>query len=147
MAGVQGFWTFTQIRKRIWCRVSNWPNISNEKTKGVAFATPFVFWLGCRDSNPGHVRVRVWCLTAWRHPNIFNIRDYITLTLLCQYLFLTFFQKVFVFFVFFRNFAFFYFTIILFYDTIHRSIQIYPWHSWIARQTPTLKVNGSNPFG
>ena len=23
----------------------------------------------------------------------------------------------------------------------------YPWHSWIARQTPTLKVNGSNPFG
>ena len=24
---------------------------------------------------------------------------------------------------------------------------IYPWHSWIARQTPTLKVNGSNPFG
>ena len=25
--------------------------------------------------------------------------------------------------------------------------EIYPWHSWIARQTPTLKVNGSNPFG
>ena len=25
--------------------------------------------------------------------------------------------------------------------------KIYPWHSWIARQTPTLKVNGSNPFG
>ena len=24
---------------------------------------------------------------------------------------------------------------------------IYPWHSWIARQTPTLKVEGSNPFG
>ena len=23
----------------------------------------------------------------------------------------------------------------------------YPWHSWIARQTPTLKVEGSNPFG
>ena len=22
-----------------------------------------------------------------------------------------------------------------------------PWHSWIARQTPTLKVEGSNPFG
>ena len=24
---------------------------------------------------------------------------------------------------------------------------ICPWHSWIARQTPTLKVEGSNPFG
>ena len=24
---------------------------------------------------------------------------------------------------------------------------IYPWHSWIARQTPTLQVEGSNPFG
>ena len=24
---------------------------------------------------------------------------------------------------------------------------IYPWHSWIARQTPTLKVVGSNPIG
>ena len=23
----------------------------------------------------------------------------------------------------------------------------YPWHSWIARQTPTLKVSGSNPLG
>ncbi len=22
-----------------------------------------------------------------------------------------------------------------------------PWHSWIARQTPTLKVSGSNPLG
>ena len=32
----------------------------------------FLFWLGCRDSNPGNVRVRVWCLTAWRHPNIFD---------------------------------------------------------------------------
>ena len=27
------------------------------------------------------------------------------------------------------------------------SIYTYPWHSWIARQTPTLKVEGSNPFG
>ena len=26
------------------------------------------FWLGHRDSNPGNVRVRVWCLTAWRCP-------------------------------------------------------------------------------
>ena len=24
---------------------------------------------------------------------------------------------------------------------------ICPWHSWIARQTPTLKVAGSNPVG
>ena len=24
---------------------------------------------------------------------------------------------------------------------------ICPWHSWIARQTPTLKVSGSNPLG
>ena len=24
---------------------------------------------------------------------------------------------------------------------------LYPWHSWIARQTPTLKVAGSNPVG
>ena len=24
---------------------------------------------------------------------------------------------------------------------------IYPWHSWIARQTPTLKASGSNPLG
>ena len=24
---------------------------------------------------------------------------------------------------------------------------LYPWHSWIARQTPTLKVVGSNPIG
>ena len=28
-----------------------------------------------------------------------------------------------------------------------RTISIYPWLSWIARQTPTLKVEGSNPFG
>ena len=26
-------------------------------------------------------------------------------------------------------------------------INIYPWHSWIARQTPTLKAVGSNPIG
>ena len=26
-------------------------------------------------------------------------------------------------------------------------LNICPWHSWIARQTPTLKVEGSNPFG
>ena len=26
-------------------------------------------------------------------------------------------------------------------------VAICPWHSWIARQTPTLKVEGSNPFG
>ena len=26
-------------------------------------------------------------------------------------------------------------------------LYFYPWHSWIARQTPTLKVEGSNPFG
>ena len=24
---------------------------------------------------------------------------------------------------------------------------ICPWHSWIARQTPTLKASGSNPLG
>lgn len=24
---------------------------------------------------------------------------------------------------------------------------IYPWHSWIARKTPTLEVAGSNPVG
>ena len=24
---------------------------------------------------------------------------------------------------------------------------ICPWHSWIARETPTLKVTGSNPAG
>ena len=29
--------------------------------------------------------------------------------------------------------------------TIH--FNIYPWHSWIARQTPTLKAVGSNPIG
>ena len=23
----------------------------------------------------------------------------------------------------------------------------YPWHSWIARKTPTLEVAGSNPVG
>ena len=29
----------------------------------------------------------------------------------------------------------------------HQPIYFCPWHSWIARQTPTLKVEGSNPFG
>ena len=24
---------------------------------------------------------------------------------------------------------------------------IYPWHSWIARKTPTLEAAGSNPVG
>ena len=28
-----------------------------------------------------------------------------------------------------------------------KKLNICPWHSWIARQTPTLKVEGSNPFG
>ena len=42
------------------------------------------FWLGCRDSNPGNVRVRVWCLTAWRHPNIENTKDYSRLCAVCQ---------------------------------------------------------------
>ena len=28
-----------------------------------------------------------------------------------------------------------------------KQFYICPWHSWIARQTPTLKVEGSNPFG
>ena len=32
------------------------------------------------------------------------------------------------------------------YDIITK-LNICPWHSWIARQTPTLKVEGSNPFG
>ena len=27
------------------------------------------------------------------------------------------------------------------------NIIFYPWHSWIARQTPTLKAVGSNPIG
>ena len=26
-------------------------------------------------------------------------------------------------------------------------MNIYPWHSWIARETPTLEVAGSNPVG
>ena len=30
---------------------------------------------------------------------------------------------------------------------MRRRSYFYPWHSWIARQTPTLKVEGSNPFG
>ena len=30
---------------------------------------------------------------------------------------------------------------------IFTTVHICPWHSWIARQTPTLKVEGSNPFG
>ena len=29
----------------------------------------------------------------------------------------------------------------------YNTMRIYPWHSWIARQTPTLKVAGSNPVG
>ncbi len=37
------------------------------------------------------------------------------------------------------------FTNIIIYDII--SFVICPWLSWIARQTPTLKVEGSNPFG
>ena len=33
-------------------------------------------------------------------------------------------------------------------ERIHPSkLNTCPWHSWIARQTPTLKVEGSNPFG
>ena len=31
--------------------------------------------------------------------------------------------------------------------THNRKLNIYPWHSWIARQTPTLKAVGSNPIG
>ena len=32
-------------------------------------------------------------------------------------------------------------------DLMVQCVSIYPWHSWIARQTPTLKASGSNPLG
>ncbi len=43
-----------------------------------------------------------------------------------------------------KPFAFFRFTFCQKCGKIHC---ICPWHSWIARQTPTLKVSGSNPLG
>ena len=69
----------------------------NTKTKESGLTTLFCFWLGCRDSNPGNVRVRVWCLTAWRHPNIFNGLHYSKVLFRCQYLFSTFLIFLFIF--------------------------------------------------
>ena len=31
------------------------------------------FWLGWLDSNQRNARVKVWCLTAWLHPNAINL--------------------------------------------------------------------------
>ena len=97
-----------------------------KNTKRKSRLRDFSFWLGCRDSNPGNVRVRVWCLTAWRHPNIFNIRYYITPNLLCQYLFWTFLKKLFAFSWRFRIFVLFHFTKYVFCGTIHKSNQYLP---------------------
>ncbi len=61
-----------------------------------------------------------------------------------------------------RHFFVLVFTFFIFYVTIAKETDkstvfsyfvakaapiLYPWHSWIARQTPTLKVAGSNPVG
>ena len=43
---------------------------ASRQKKRPTHAVGLFFWLGHRDSNPGNVRVRVWCLTAWRCPNI-----------------------------------------------------------------------------
>ena len=51
---------------------------SSTKKRRQHICATFSFWLGCRDSNPGNVRVRVWCLTAWRHPNIYLTSRIIT---------------------------------------------------------------------
>ena len=115
----------------------------NDKTKERSKSSLFVLWLGHRDSNPGNDGVRVRCLTAWRCPNIFNALYYSKILLLCQYLFSTFLKKLF----FLFQKIIFGFTFSKICDTIHKQRNIYPWLSWIARQTPTLKVIGSNPIG
>ena len=44
------------------------PSISqNRKT---TLAVVFLFWLGWMGSNHRNARVKVWCLTAWLHPNM-----------------------------------------------------------------------------
>ena len=39
------------------------------KQKGHRFGV-LLFWLGWMGSNHRNARVKVWCLTAWLHPNI-----------------------------------------------------------------------------
>ena len=39
---------------------------------------------GMAGFEPTDARVKVWCLTAWRHPNVYSIDYYTTLLELCQ---------------------------------------------------------------
>ena len=103
-----------------------------------------IFWLGHRDSNPGNDGVRVRCLTAWRCPNI-----YFTTRIIADFFLLVnrYLQKKIKLFSYFFNFREFslYFFFSVWYN--NKALYFCPWHSWIARQTPTLKASGSNPLG
>ena len=57
------------------------------KSEKVKISPNFVrgdFWLGGLDSNQRNARVKVWCLTAWLHPNVLG--HYNILISCCQYL-------------------------------------------------------------
>ena len=102
------------------------------------------FWLGHRDSNPGNDGVRVRCLTAWRCPNIYFTTRIIAENFLFVNRYLQKKIKLFLCFFNFREISLYFCRKICYNIKVS---YICPWHSWIARQTPTLKASGSNPLG
>ena len=149
----------------------------------------FVFWLGCRDSEPlpesqtiqaselkltKHFKQKrnrphkvVCSFFGWgagiRTPEmsesesdalplgdtpIFSTDDIIShRTCFVNTYFKLFWKNYSTFLLFSKNSPFFTLQNMFFVIQYISQSYIYPWHSWIARQTPTLKANGSNPFG
>ena len=78
-------------------------------------------WLGWMGSNHRNARVKVWCLTAWLHPNIalvlYHILFYLSSTLLKN-------LKIMLLFHFLRFFYFFSFILELFFLVCYHIIYI-----------------------
>ena len=55
------------------CKQGGWREVTSipakTKQKGHRIGV-LLFWLGWMGSNHRNARVKVWCLTAWLHPNI-----------------------------------------------------------------------------
>ncbi len=62
------------------------------KQRGHQFGV-LLFWLGWMGSNHRNARVKVWCLTAWLHPNIALVLYHILLCLSSTLLKKLFFMK------------------------------------------------------
>ena len=81
----------------------------------------FLFWLGWMGSNHRNARVKVWCLTAWLHPNIalvlYHILFYLSSTLLKN-------LKIMLLFHFLRFFYFLSFILELFFLMCYHIIYI-----------------------